>query len=161
LQQQPDMRGRRQRQCVPQRLGAENGSDGVGDGVALERDAARQHLVQHTAECPDVGPLVDELSPRLFGAHVGGRAEDHAVARAADRDRRRMREIGARFLNGSLGQPEVQHLDDAGRRHFDVRRLEVAMHDAFFVRRRQPSHNLLAIIDSPLNRDKPTLKLFP
>ena len=31
--------------------------------VARERGAARQHLVQHAAERPDVGPLVDGAGP--------------------------------------------------------------------------------------------------
>ena len=33
-----------------------------------------QHLEQHAAEGPDVGPLVDGKPPRLLGAHVGCRA---------------------------------------------------------------------------------------
>ena len=35
-------------------------------------------------------------------------------------------------ING-LGQTEVQHLDDAVRRDLDVRRLQVAVDDPFFV----------------------------
>ena len=37
---------------------------------------AREHLVQHAAERPDVGALVDRLPARLLRAHVRGRAEN-------------------------------------------------------------------------------------
>ena len=45
-----------------------------------KRALARQHLVEHAAERPDVGALVDGLAARLLGAHVRGRAEHHADA---------------------------------------------------------------------------------
>jgi hypothetical protein len=35
---------------------------------------------------------------------------------------------------GQLGETEIQHLDGAVLTHFDVRRLEVAVHDAAIVR---------------------------
>ena len=38
------------------------------------RAAARQHLVEHDAEGPDVRTPVDRLAARLLGRHVGGRA---------------------------------------------------------------------------------------
>ena len=42
-------------------------------------DAPGQHLVEHAAERPDVGALVDRQSARLLGTHVGGRADDGAL----------------------------------------------------------------------------------
>ena len=53
----------------------------VRDVVARERAAAGEHLVEHDAEGPDVGALVDGLAARLLGRHVGRRAEDHAHLR--------------------------------------------------------------------------------
>ena len=38
-----------------------------------------EHLVEHAAERPDVGALVDGLAARLLGTHVRRRAEDHAL----------------------------------------------------------------------------------
>ena len=53
-------------------------SDTVSPGNATR---PVEHFVQHAAERPDVRALVDRLPARLFGAHVGGRAENHAFAR--------------------------------------------------------------------------------
>ena len=38
--------------------------------------AAREHLVEHAAERPDVRPLVQRLPARLFRAHVRRGAQD-------------------------------------------------------------------------------------
>ena len=61
-------------------------------------NAARpvEHFVQDASECPDVGPFVDDLAPRLLGAHVSGRAQDRACARVVRGHRRRLREVGRR-----------------------------------------------------------------
>ena len=50
-----------------------------------KRRPGRQHLVQHAAERPDVGPLVDRLPTCLLGTHVGGRARNHAFSCFLDR----------------------------------------------------------------------------
>ena len=83
-QQPANWRRRRGRKRRPVRLALENLAI-VSEAVSPRKAAAGQHFVQHAAEGPDVGPLVDRLAARLLGAHVGGRAENHAVARAADR----------------------------------------------------------------------------
>jgi len=86
LQQPRDAWLRRSRKRPPVRIALENLGDDVRDGVARECRAARQHLVEHTAEGPEIGALVDRLAPRLLGAHVGRRPENHPVTRAADRE---------------------------------------------------------------------------
>ena len=55
--------------------------------------------------------------------------------RPADRHRRRLRQIGGRRVaGGRLRQAEVEDLHDAVRRDLDVRRLQIAVHDALLVR---------------------------
>ena len=95
-----------------------------------------QHLVQHAAERPDVGALVDRLPARLLRAHVRGGAENDALARPADAsssatasDRRR------RVARHRFRQAEVEDLHDALGRDLDVGRLQIAVDDPFLVRR--------------------------
>ncbi len=57
-------------------------ADRVGDGLAIERLAAGEHLVEDAAERPDVGALVHRPAARLLRAHVGRRAENDAVLSA-------------------------------------------------------------------------------
>ena len=125
--------------AVPVGLALEDcGQRSCRDRLAARTPAAGQHLEQHAAERPDVRALVDGQPARLFGTHVGGGAEDDALARAAapsivgDCEGRR---AIASCRSSSLRQPEVEHLDDAVRRDLDVGRLEIAMDDAPLVRR--------------------------
>jgi hypothetical protein len=105
----------------------ENGRQDVGDRTR-KRAAAREHLVQHTAERPDVGALVDAQAPRLLRAHVRGGADHRAGV--CHRQRLRVRHLLARDACDS----EIEHLDDPGRRDLDVGRLEIAVNDALVVR---------------------------
>ena len=100
--------------------------------------AARQHLVEHAAERPDVRPLVDRLPARLLRAHVGRRPENHPVTRAADAGSRRLCQIRAGGIAARrLRQAEVEDLDDAVGRDLDVGRFQIAVNDALLVRRFQ------------------------
>ena len=58
--------GHVRRQRGPVRLALDDGGERLRVACAGERGAAREHLVQHTAEGPDVGPLVDRLAARLL-----------------------------------------------------------------------------------------------
>jgi len=103
--------------------------------LATEGMPAGEHLVEHAAERPDIGPPVDHLPARLLGAHVGGRTKNHALRRGGQAHRGRVEHT--RFAAGGsehLGQPEVEHLDAAIRRQLDVRGLQVAMDDVLLVR---------------------------
>ena len=102
-----------------------------------ERARAGEHLVEHQAERPDVRALVDELSFRLLGRHVGGGAEDDAHLREGGRrEGRREGRVrrGGRGGRGSLGEAEIEHLDGAVGAELDVRRFQIAMDDAGLVR---------------------------
>ena len=110
----------------------------VRRALPLERSSASQHLIEDDAEGEDVRPRVDPGAPRLFRRHVGDRAEDLALARQVHSAlRRSAREVGTGARGLEPGQAEIQHLDAPLARHHDVAGLQVAMHDAARVRRRQ------------------------
>ena len=82
--------------------------------LARERRAGRQHLVEHAAERPDVGPLVDRQAARLLRAHVGGGAGDQAAPPRAAIDRGGDAcLLGSRPRSTRFGEAEVEHLDRA------------------------------------------------
>ena len=105
------------------RLDREDRAQHGGVGVARERPLAAEQLVRHHARREDVGALVDRLARRLLGRHVGRRAQDRA-------DHRHL----GRGLAAAPREPEVHDLDRAVGREHQVRRLDVAMHDAVAVR---------------------------
>ena len=97
---------------------------------------------------------------RLLGTHVRGGADDDALARsAATVDRRRPSASSSRHLDDRLGEPEIEHLDDAVRRHLDVGRLQIAVNDAFA---REPPRaraaTWLAIRNTSGMRERPTAR---
>jgi len=102
------------RQGVPVRFTLEDARQDVGGIVALERPCAGQHLEEDAAEGPDVAAFVCGTPFRLLGAHVGGRAENHAG-------------LGGR-------EPEIEDFDLIVRRQRDVRWLQIAVDDAFVMR---------------------------
>jgi hypothetical protein len=138
--QQPADRRRLRGQCREIDLVLEHAGECVGHRVAAEEALAREHLEEHDAESPDVGPPVDREPLRLLGRHVGGGAEDHPVHRGAHGQRRRLGEVRdrARARRGSggihgLGKPEVEDLDLPLDGRLDVLGLEVAMDDPLLV----------------------------
>src|SRR4029453_17823989 len=56
-----------QRQCVPLRLALHYGCQRVRDRGACKWGAAREHLVEHAAERPDVRSFVDRLARACSG----------------------------------------------------------------------------------------------
>src|SRR5688572_4789771 len=74
-----------------------------GPRTATGRSASRTARIQS----PDIRPLVDGQAARLFGTHVGSRADHHAGARVLGRDRRGRMGIDAHHL----GDAEVEDLD--------------------------------------------------
>ena len=123
------------RDGVPRRLGGQDRGDRVGGGGAVERTAAAHHFIDHRAEGPDVGALVDGLASRLFRRHVSRGADDRARARGRLGGRIVERDRGARLLQ--FREAEVEHLDAAVGSDLDVGRFQIAVDDPAIVRRPQ------------------------
>ena len=68
-------------QRLPVRLALQDARDHVGHRLAREGLAPGEAFVEHAAERPDVGALVDRAAARLLGAHVRRGAENDAGAR--------------------------------------------------------------------------------
>ena len=105
-------------------------------GIFMKGAAPRNHFIEHTAKGKDIGPPIHFLARRLFGRHIGHRAEN--LARLG----KRLRQIGFGGGGGDLGDPEIQDLHQPALRHHNVARFQVAMHDAGGVRGRDGAGNL-------------------
>jgi hypothetical protein len=134
---------RSDRQRVEIDLVLEHRRQDVGHRLALEELAAGEHLPQHHAEGPDVGPAVSRLARGLLGRHVGRRAENQARRRGVAGHGGRQRQARVAVIGlPRLGEPEVQHLDRAVGTELNVGRLEVAVDDPLFVCRLQRLRDL-------------------
>ena len=107
---------------------------------ALERAPSGRELVEHDAEREHVGAAVDGLAAHLLRRHVGHRAHDLTGSRERPRHGLGLRcqrrvETGVRRFE--LREPEVEHLHAPVARQHHVRGLDVAVHHALLVRRRQ------------------------
>ena len=128
-------RGWQQRQV---RLAREDQPQRFRHRIGREEALARQHLVQHHTERPDIRALVHRLAARLLRTHVGGSTrESFRLGHRGCRERRRHRHVGRRTARSRqrFRQPEVQNLHRAVGADLDVRGLEIAMDDALLVRR--------------------------
>ena len=65
------------RHSIPLRIVLQDRSQRFGSRLTAERLFAREHFVEHCAEGPNIGPLIDRLAASLLRAHVRGRAQDH------------------------------------------------------------------------------------
>ena len=95
----------------------------------LERACAGQHLIEHGAECEQVGAPVYGFAAHLLGCHVADRAHHHAWFGRQGR----VRIAGVR-RDRLLGEAEVEDLHVAVAREKDVLGFEVSMHEALVVR---------------------------
>ncbi len=91
------------------------------------------HLVEHHADREDIRAVIDRLALELLGRHVGQRADDHADAGRGRRHRLGCIAVGFRAVE--LDKPEVENTHAAVVADHHVPRLEVAVDDAFGVRR--------------------------
>ena len=129
--------------ATPIRFRTDDGSENVRGVLALEGPLAREGFVQTASEGPYVGAAVDGMSSRLLGAHVGGGAHDDAEGGSFGEGWGLRRFRGNVLLGGDgLREAEIKDLDLPVRSDFDVRGLQVAVNDAFFVRRFQAVSDL-------------------
>ncbi len=124
------------------RLFVENGADGVGLGGSLKSPLAHNHLIKDCAEGKDIGAMVGHLSADLLRGHITHCAHRDAMAGDGDCQMR-----GRLRQGGDFGQTEIENLDASVFGDEKVLRLEVAMHDAFFVRCGQPVSDLHRKLD--------------
>jgi hypothetical protein len=86
--------------------------------------------------------MVGGLASHLLRRHVSGGAHHHAGL-GRDLHRRRVAAIGRSSLGTrQLGQAEIQNLDPIVGRDEKILRLQIAVHDAFFVRCRKTARRL-------------------
>ena len=115
----------------PRRI-AQNGGRELDGRRAVERPLAARHLIENDAERKDVRPVIHRPARDLRGRHVGGRAQHDADLGASAAGHRGIRWVGRPEL---FCQAEVEHFHTAIVRHHDVAWLEIAVHDAFVMRR--------------------------
>ena len=102
----------------------------LGDRRPLERQAAREHLVEHDAEREQIGTVIDRPSQRLLRRHVR-HGPEHDPRRRHPRHRRGFRGV-AGFEEA--GETEVEHLHAPAIVEHEVRALDVPVDDAGAVR---------------------------
>ena len=111
------------------RCGRQHGGQRRRRRIAAERPRARRHLVEQRAEAEDVGPRIDRFAFGLLGRHVGRRPHDPPLARLQRiGEDGRLRRIERR--DREFGQSEIEDLHATVVGHHQVRRLQIAVHDA-------------------------------
>ena len=122
---------------VTARLIFDNGGERFRDRLPAELFLPSEHFEEDDAERPNIGTSIDGLAFRLLGRHVGSRTEDDSGHRRSPRHRRGLGKISGRIFpipGVRFRETEVQDFDLSLPRHFDVRRFQIAVHDAFLVR---------------------------
>lgn len=109
-------------------FGAEFDDDVTRVG-AIERYDSGDHSIKDARERPKVTACIDDASAGMLRAHVGRRAQHQPLSGLTI------------FGNGCLRDPEVQQFDQRPRTlasEEEIARLDVTMHDPFFVHEGQP-----------------------
>ena len=134
------------------RLFANNGRHGFHRGAARKCLFAAQHLIHNQAERKLVGVVSRLLSPRLLGAHVRRRSQNHPGAghvlssswtgnRCCGSDGLGVGTAGGRCPHDAR-QPKIQNFYPSVSGHHYVLRLQVPMHNSRCVRGRHSVGNL-------------------
>ena len=137
--------------------------DGIEDDrgrASGERLPPRGHLVEHQPEREQIRAGVQVVAARLLGRHVGNRAERDARAGAQVFALRRHEGwlcVDHVRRTADLGEAEVENFRVAAPGHEDVRRLDVAVHDALDVGGVERVRDLRAEVDDLLHRKRPAV----
>ena len=107
--------------------------------VPHERRPAADHLIEHGAQCVEVGAGRDLAAHGLLRRHVAHRADHHAG-------------LGQPRTVGGHRQAPVADLGSAVGGQPDVAWLDVAVDDVLLVRERQPRSRLYSDLDGLLQR---------
>ena len=138
------------------RLFLQNRAERFDRRIALERARAAQHLVHNRAEREDVRSPIDQLAAHLLRRHVADRAEDDAGLGGRHLERRSIF-AGDR---AQLRDAEVEDLHAPFFGDVDVLGLQIAVHDPFFVRRRESMRDLQRDVDGFARRNRSAIEAF-
>ena len=130
------------RLLLERRLGiVDDGVHRLDLGLAAERPPACEHFVKHYAQREDIGAMIERPPAGLLRRHVRYRA--HHRAGFGQRGWLRYRfPFAAGVTFHQLRETEIQNLHLRLGRDDRVRRLDIPMHDAGRVRRRQRTGDL-------------------
>jgi hypothetical protein len=146
---------RRLRQRAQVRFLAQHLDENIGNGFSAEQRLAHDDFVQHRAEGPNIGALVDHFAAGLLRAHVRGRAHDHSGA--SRRNAHRGGIAGIHFLLLAVfhrGEAKIENFYDVVGSNQDIGRLQIAVHDSFLVRGFERGGDLLRVIQCGLKRQR-------
>ena len=126
----------------PLRIVFQNRTHRFGGRLAVERAPSAEHLVDDGAQAEDIGPVIGRGAAHLLGRHVADGAE-HKAGLRIHRGHRGHSTLPARNVRlFELREPEIENLRARICRDEQVLGFEVPMHDAFFVRSREPVGDL-------------------
>ena len=117
----------------------------------VKRLLSGDELIQDGAEREDVGAMVNIFRAHLLGRHVTDSSHHRASLGALGKRRFRTRSV---FALANLGKAEVQNLHPPLIGEKQVFRLQIAMDDPFFMRRRQAVRDLNGIVDRLAQRHR-------
>ena len=129
------------------RILLENCRHGFSCRVALKRSPSRHQLVEHGTEAEDIGAVIDVGGAHLFRRHIAHSTQHESRFGAAGHRRHHRRSSVGPPDTNRFGQAEVEDLCAAVVRDEDVLRLQVAMDDAFVMRRRKAACDLDGDVD--------------
>jgi hypothetical protein len=137
------------------RIVLQNCCHGLSSGVAPEGPLPGHHLVEHGTEAEDVRTMIDVAATYLFRRHVADGAQHQTWFGAANHRRHHRCRAASRLAERDrLRQAEIEDLDAGVSRDEDVLRFQVAMNDAFLMRRGQAARDLHRDVDRAPRRQR-------